>query len=95
MAQSVALKRICGWCNRLIDEGTADGAVTWGICEFCKSTLEGQISEVERLQSEYAGRFPCINCPRDGFPYRLVDNGHRRSLYLRCSGCGVRWIMEV
>ena len=89
------MKRICSWCKGVIDEGQpSDVTATWGMCSACKSVLNGEMAEVERLQEVY-GRFPCAVCPRDGSPYRMTRHGNRQSLFVRCAGCGLRWIVEA
>jgi hypothetical protein len=55
----------------------------------------GESAKWSAFGAEYGARFPCINCPRYGLPYGLVDKGRRRSLHVRCPGCGVAWIVEA
>ena len=36
----------------------------------------------------------CIDCQREGVPYRVETHGKKSLIYLRCLKCGLEWTVE-
>ena len=91
------MKRVCSWCQVVIDPGYGRHAslVTYGICLGCKEAIDGQISAAQQMKLAHAGYFPCPECPGEGVPYRVRDDGQRRTLHVRCGACGLTWMAEA
>jgi hypothetical protein len=79
----------------------SDAKTTHSICLACIAKIDAQIAALEHTKATTKpapapthGLFPCAECPRDGYPYRIAPRGHIILIYLRCVGCGLEWTVE-
>jgi hypothetical protein len=85
------MTRICSWCHAVLEENESAATVTHSICTRCIAKIDAQIQAAARVDLT----FPCPNCPQSAAPYRVVSSGERRTLYVRCYGCNLSWMVDA
>jgi hypothetical protein len=87
------MRRRCDWCSAVLeqDEAAAPAMVIHSICPRCIAKIDAQI----RAAAQIDLTLPCPSCPQSAILYRVVSIGEHRTLYVRCNGCSLSWMVEA